>query len=97
MFTLQESIAILQPQYPVGYAASFMEGSARQWMMSLWQDNGRSSTWQQFQKQMCDAFAFERQESMNDNALLEQDKPVVWKIISTPSAADVLQEGVWMT
>ena len=70
MFTLQEAIAILQPQDPVGYAASFMEGSARQWVMALWQDNGRSSTWQQFQKQMCDAFAFEHQEEYERQRLV---------------------------
>ena len=70
MFTLQEAIAILQPQDPVGYAASFMEGSARQWVMALWQDNRRSSTWQQFQKQMYDAFAFEHQEEYERQCLV---------------------------
>ena len=70
MLTLQEAIAILQPQDPVGYAASFMEGSARQWVMALWQDNGRSSTWQQFQKQICDAFVFEHQEEYERQRLV---------------------------
>ena len=70
MFTLQEAIAILQPQDPVGYAASFMEESAQQWVMALWQDNGRISTWQQFQKQMCDTFAFEHQEKYERQRLV---------------------------
>ena len=95
MFTLQEAIAILQPQDPVGYPAFFMEGSARQWVMTLWHDIGRSSTWQHFRSRCVMRSNIKKR--MNDNALLEQDKLAVWKIISALSAADVLQQGVWMT
>ena len=33
LFTVEEAIGIFQPMNPVGYAASFLEGSARQWLI----------------------------------------------------------------
>ena len=97
MFTLQEAIAILQLQITVGYAASFMEGSAAQWVMAYGRTMDAVPLGNSFRSSFVIHSRSNIRKSMNDNALLEQDKLVVWKIISTASAADVLQQGVWMT
>ena len=34
LLTVEEAIGIFQPLYPVGYAASFLDGSARQLLMA---------------------------------------------------------------
>ena len=54
----------------VGHAASFLEGSARQWLMALWDDGGRTSTWQKLRKQMQEAFAFEHQDEYDRQRLV---------------------------
>ena len=70
LFTVEEAIRILQPSDPVGYAVSFLEGSARQWIISLWDDRGRTPTWQDLRKQMQEAFTFDHQDEYDRQRLV---------------------------
>ena len=70
LFTFEDAIGIFQPIYPVGYAASFLEGSARQWLIAWWFDGGRTSTWQKLQKKIQEAFAFEHQDKHDRQRLV---------------------------
>ena len=59
LFSVQEALRTLQPDDPVGYAASFLEGNARRWLISSWGPDGslRPSSWPEFKTQLSNAFA----------------------------------------
>ena len=45
------------PTDPVGYAASYLGGNARRWLMAHWSDKGRSSDWKSFRAELVTAFS----------------------------------------
>ena len=59
LYSVQEALRTLQPDDPVGYAASFLEGNARRWLISSWGPDGslRPSSWPEFKTQLSNAFA----------------------------------------
>ena len=70
LFTVEKASGIFQPMDPVSYAASFLEGSARQWLIAQWFDGGRTSTWQKLRKKMQEAFATEHQDKYDRQCLV---------------------------
>ena len=61
LFAVEEAIRTLQPEDPVGYPASFLEGNARKWLVSSWGSDGRlrPNSWPEFRAQLSRAFAEE--------------------------------------
>ena len=61
LFAVEEAIRTLKPEDPVGYAASFLEGNARKWLVSSWGSDGRlrPNSWPEFRAQLSRAFAEE--------------------------------------
>ena len=59
LFSVTEAVRTLEPEDPVGYAASFLEGNARRWLISTWGPDGRlrPSGWPEFKSQLSNAFA----------------------------------------
>ena len=70
LFTVDEALVILQPRDQVGYAASFLEGGARQWLIATWEAEGRSMSWQQLRGQLCSAFSFQHQDEFDRQRLV---------------------------
>ena len=57
LFTMDEAIRTLSPPVPVSYAASFLKGNARMWLIDSWGKGAGLSTWQAFRQQLLQAFS----------------------------------------
>ena len=61
-FAVEEALETQQPADPVGYVASFLDGSARRWSMALWEQEGRSATGRHLKKKLRDAIEEKHEE-----------------------------------
>ena len=59
---MEEALRSLEPTDPVGYVASFLDGSARRWLMALWEAEGRTPSWRKLKQKLQDAFQEKHEE-----------------------------------
>ena len=62
LFAVEEALETKQPADPAVYVASFLDGSARRWLMALWGQDGRSATARHLKKKLRDAFEEKHEE-----------------------------------
>eukprot|EP00117_Sycon_ciliatum_P006062 scpid82077/ scgid9756/ len=62
LFAVEEALRSQQPADPMGCVASFLDGSARRWLMTLWEEDGRSTTWKQLKLRLKGAFEEKHEE-----------------------------------
>jgi len=67
LFTVEEAVRTLRPRDPVGYASSFLEGSARRWLMAAWGLDGehRAENWPAFRESLKETFAERHDRELN--------------------------------
>lgn len=65
LFAVEEAVRISRPTDTVGYVASYLEGSARRWLINLWEQEGRAVDWAQFRRSLRGAFELKHEEERN--------------------------------
>lgn len=71
LFVMTESLAVLSPNDPVAFAASFLHGNARRWFINLCEQNNRPASWPNLKEALSRSFAPRHYDQRNRMRLVQ--------------------------